>query len=334
MEKQELLSSLTTFSAQNLITKDEVIQAFENGKEKKSIILSRDIDLSEVLYFIGAFIVFVGIAILIGQNWTTLNPFTKILTTFVFGVTAYFIGVMLNKEEKYGAVGYAFHLIAALLLPLGLYVIFDQAGFNTASAGSQSLISGILFLMYLSSYYVFKKPIFTFFAIAFATWFFFSFTSFLIGSNPYFADIKFYEYRFLMVGLSYVLLGYYLSSTEQKELTEGLYGFGSLFFLGAALALGGWKPSQDVLWELVFPGLVFVVLFLSVHLKSKSFLVFGTIFLMAYILKITSEYFSGTLGWPFSLVICGITLIGVGYYAFTLNKKYLSVKNDSVILPK
>lgn len=324
MEKQEVLSSITTLSSQKLITKDEVLHAFDNGQEKKSSALTKDIGLSEVLYFIGGFIVFVGISVLIWQNWNTLNSFTKIFTTLGFGVVAYFVGVLLNKEEKYGAIGYAFHLIAALVIPLGLGVTFDQAGFNSTVAGTQSLTAGILFVMYLASYFVFKKPIFTFFDIVYATWFFFVFTNFLIGSNPYFADIKFYEYRFLMVGISYICLGYYLSSTEQKELTGALYGFGSLFALGAALALGGWKPSQDVLWEVIYPALICGVLFLSVQLKSKAFLTFGTIFLMVYILKITGEYFSGTLGWPLSLMICGIALIGIGYYAFSLNKKYLS----------
>lgn len=326
MEKQELLSTVTSLSSQNLITKDELIQAFEDGRKKKSSVLTKELGISGVLYFIGGFIVFIGITVLIWQNWTTLNSFTKILATVGFGILAYFVGVLLHKEEKYGAVGYAFHLIAALVIPLGLGVTFDQAGFNTSIPGTQSLIAGILFAMYISSYFVFKKSIFTFFSIAYATWFFFTFTSFLIGSNPYFADIKFYEFRFFIVGLSYLFLGYYLSFTEQKELSGVLYGFGTLFFLGAALALGGWKPSQDVLWEVIFSGLVFVTLFLSIHLKSKAFLIFGTIFLMAYILKITGEYFSGTLGWPLSLMICGIALIVIGYYAFSLNRKYLYPK--------
>ena len=323
MEKKQVLSSVTELAAKNEITKDELLQAFDSGKNKKSV-MTREMGLSEVLYFIGGFIVFVGISVLIWQNWDTLNPFTKILATLGFGVAAYFVGVLLNKEEKFGAVGYAFHLIAALVIPLGLGVVFEQAGFDTSRPGMQSLIGGVLFVMYIASYLTFKKAIFTFFAIAYASWFFFAFSSFMIGTNPYFADIKFYEYRFLMVGLSYLFLGYYMNTTEQKELSGALYGFGSFFFLGAALALGGWEPTQNIFWELIFPGLVSAILYLSVHLKSKPFLTFGTLFLMVYILKITGEYFSGTIGWPLSLMICGIALIGIGYYAFTLNKKYIS----------
>ncbi len=325
VNKESILSSITALSSHNLVTKDEVIRAYEGGRKDNTSSLTRDLGLSEVLYFIGGFIVFVGVAVLIWQNWSSLNTFTKILATLVIGVASYFVGVLLHKEEKYGAVSYAFHLIAALVIPLGLGVVFDQAGYNTSGTGTQSLIAGISLTMYISSYFVFKKPIFTFFSIVYTTWFFFAFTNFLIGANPYFADIKFYEYRFLLVGLSYVNLGYYFSSTSQKDLKGTLYSFGVLFFLGAALALGGWKPSQNVVWEAIYPGLLFGVLFLSVYLKSKSFLTFGTTFLMIYIFKLTAEYFSGTLGWPLSLMICGIALIGIGYYAFNLNKKYLSV---------
>ena len=77
-------------------------------------------------------------------------------------------------------------------------------------------------------------------------------------------------------------------------------------------------------WELIYPGLVFGALFLSVHIKSKAFLTWGTLFLMAYILKITSEYFSSGLGWPLALVIAGLAMIGVGYMSLSLKKKYLS----------
>ena len=77
------------------------------------------------------------------------------------------------------------------------------------------------------------------------------------------------------------------------------------------------------MWEILFPGIVFGVVFLSVYLKSKSFLVFGSIYLMAYILKLTKEYFADSMGWPLALVISGLLLIGIGYAAFALNKKYI-----------
>ena len=79
-----------------------------------------------------------------------------------------------------------------------------------------------------------------------------------------------------------------------------------------------------MIWELLFPGIVFAIMFLSIPLKSRSFLIVGAGYLMAYLEKITSEYFSEGLGWPLALIILGFAIIGVGYYAYHLNKKYLA----------
>ena len=206
---------------------------------------------------------------------------------------------------------------------MGLHVTFHIAGLDTGSYGVQSVSSGILLVTFLLSYLANRKTIFTIFNIIFGTWLFFSFTGFLVGGNPNF-DWQFSAYRVLCTGLVYVLLGYYFTETPHRAITGALYGFGVFCFLGAALALGDWKPDQNLFWELIFPGLVFGVMFLSVYLKSTAFLTFGSLYLIAYIFKITSEYFTQSLGWPLALVLTGLGLIAIGYLHFNLKKKYLS----------
>ena len=217
----------------------------------------------------------------------------------------------------------AFYFLSALVMPLGLHVTFHIAGFDTGSVSVQSVVSGILLTTFLLSYLVNRKTVFIIFNIIFGTWLFFSFTSSMVGSNPNY-DWQFSAYRVLGVGLAYALLGYYFTETPHRALTGALYGLGVFCFLGAALALGDWKPHQNAFWELVFPGLVFGAMFLSVYLKSKAFLTFGSLYLMGYILKITSEYFAQSLGWPLALVLTGLGLIAIGYLHFNLKKKYLS----------
>jgi hypothetical protein len=119
-------------------------------------------------------------------------------------------------------------------------------------------------------------------------------------------------------------LAFAFADTPRRALSDLLYSFGSLAFLGAALSLGGWKPSQNAFWELVFPGLVFVVLYASVHLKSRPLLAVGSLFLASYLVKITNEYFKDSLGWPLALVISGLALMGVGYLTLRLKRRYLN----------
>jgi hypothetical protein len=302
--KEEILQYIRMLAEQKVITKDELIEAYDSGSGiKQDIVLTKKVGVAEILYYIGGAIVFLGISILLWENWSILGFVTKVLVTFGLGIAAYFVGLFFIRYERTETPGSAFYFISALVTPIGLGVIFDNMGFDASSYGSQSLISGIMLMTYLLSLFLFRKNIFTLFSILFGTWFFFSITSWMISGAPYFNDWKFYMYRILVAGVAYMLIGYAFSKNERAPLSGFLYGFGILGFLGAALALGGWEPNQNVFWELIYSGLVFGALFLSVHIKSKAFLTFGTIFLMAYIIKITLEYFSSGLGWPSLLLL-------------------------------
>jgi len=319
--KEEVLQHIKELAKSDFIKKEEILKAFDEGARKENED-SKKLGIAEILYYIGGAIVFFGIAILVSQNWNTLNSFTRIFVTLGSSVVAYFAALLFGSKKKTENVGIAFHLVSALLMPLGLYIAFHEAGFVMTGNGIQALISFILFIVYILSLIAFGRTIFIFFSILFGTWLFFSFTGYLVGTNPIWGS-DFFLYRTLATGLTYIFLGYYFSQGKRVSLSGFLYGFGILGLLGAALALGGWKPHQKILWEIAFPGLIFAVLFLSVYLKSRSFLTFGTIFLMLYITKITAEYFSGSLGWPLSLVIVGLLLIASGYLFVYIKDKYI-----------
>ncbi len=322
MEKKELLGHIQHLASRGVITKEEVASAFEEGIHGNASEISHQGGISRILYYIGGAVVFFGISILIFQHWATLNGATKILSTLGSGVAAYIAAVFLSREKLLEPIGRAFYFISALVMPLGLHVTFHIAGIDTGSHGIQSIVSGILLITFLLSYLVEHKSVFVLFNIIFGTWLFFSLTNFIVGGRPGF-EWEFSAYRVLCVGVVYALLGYYFFETPHRVLTGALYGFGALCFLGAALALGDWEPQQNWFWEMIFPGLVFGVMFLSVYLKSRSFLTFGSLYLIAYIFKITAEYFSDSLGWPLVLVLTGLGLIASGYLHFTLKRKYL-----------
>ncbi len=324
MDKEELLKNIQFLASQKVVTKDELISAFDAGiNSDMPEEISHQASISHLLYYIGGAVVSLGISVLIWQHWASLNNTTKIMSTLGSGIAAYIAAVLLSQEERFEIISGAFYFISALVMPVGLNVTFHVAGVNIDSYGVQSIIPGILLVTFLLSYFSNRKTVFMLFNISFGTWLFFSFTSFIVGSRPVFGW-EFSAYRVLCTGLVYALFGYYFTSTVHRALTGALYGFGVFCFLGAALALGDWKPHQNWFWELIFPGLVFAVMFLSVYLKSKAFLTFGSIYLIAYIFKITGEYFAESLGWPLVLVLTGLGLISIGYLHFNLKRKYLS----------
>ncbi|MDD4628908.1 MAG: hypothetical protein PHE68_06015 [Candidatus Peribacteraceae bacterium] len=323
MDKHELLRQISDLAGRNLLTEEEVLGAVRRRAAKGPRGLEH-VKLTEVLYYLGGFIIILGIVILLGQNWELLNSFTRILVTLGSGVAAYIVGILFQQKDYSQKLTIPFFFLSAVILPIGLFVTFNEAGIQTDDAGINTVISGILLATFLASYFLLKRTIFLLFSIIFGTWLFFAFTSFLFGGNPA-LGWRFYAYRVLATGLTFILLGHsFRTMKRESALTGLLFGFGIFGFLGAALALGGWTPEQSMIWELVFPGIVFAVIFLSIPLKSKSFLIIGALYLMAYIIKITSEYFSQSFGWPLSLVILGFLLIGIGFLSFHLNRKYLS----------
>lgn len=322
MDKSQLLNIIRVAAEQKIITKNELTEAYEAGVATTSdSVLARPVSISEVLYYLGGLIVFVGISVLVWQHWGTLTPLLRILVTLGTSIVAYSIGAILGSNKNLDSLGHAFHVIAALVMPLGIAVTADALGIRLTTAAAQSVVTGLLFFVYLMSYFIIRKHLFVIFALLYGTLLFFSFTEFLVGGGPYFPVTEFIHYRIMIVGISYILLGNYFSQTPLVGIIEFIFSLGVLGVLGPALALGGWSPNPNVFWELIYPGLALGSVFLSFYFKSRAFILFGTLFLMAYILKISAEYFSQSLGWPISLVLAGLLLIGVGYLAFALNKK-------------
>ncbi|QQG49703.1 MAG: hypothetical protein HZB70_02805 [Candidatus Berkelbacteria bacterium] len=328
MDRETLLQAIREAAAQNTLTREEVVSAYDQTTSVIPVPVSatKHLGASEMLYYIGGAIVFLGIAIMIGGSWQTLSVLSRLLVTLGSGVVAYVLGAMFIREQRWGGLSNAFFLISALVLPVGLLTVYDAAGLSLSESMTQLTITAILTALFGISYWYYRKVIFTLFTVIFSTALYFSALYAILGSSPAFsADV--FLYGFLVAGLTYGLLAYHFTTdAENRVLTPWLYTGGSLAFFGSALGLGGFSPSANAFWEIIYPGLVFGAMFLGINLKIRALLIWGAIFLMAYIVKITAEYFSQGLGWPLALVIAGLSLIGVGYYMFYLNRKYLSVK--------
>ena len=321
MDKMTLLEAVRDLAAAGELTEAEVVTAVRGAADtREAELAARSGRYSTLLYFVGGGVIFIGIVAFIAQVWDELGPFMHVVVTLGSGLAAFVSGVLLSWHGRLGAAGPAFFLIAALLLPLGMAVTLDEAGLAPERLGLQSLMALVLTVAFLAVHRLFRSSSLLVYAIVFATWAFFAITGFVAGPDPRFAGREFFEYRTLAVGLAFMALGWAFSGTERGGLSGPLYAFGSAAFLGSALALGGWKPSQSAFWELAFPGLAFGVLYLSVHLRSKALLTFGALFLGAYLAKITGEYFSDSMGWPLALIVLGLLLMGVGFLTFRLKR--------------
>ena len=128
--KEQALLYVKSLAEQKILTREELIASYDSASgivEKDS----KKIGIAEILYYIGGGIVFLGIVILVFQNWDTFGFATKLLATLGAGIAAYVTGVLFAHDPRTENVGSAFYLISALVMPVGLFVVLDHAGIDT-----------------------------------------------------------------------------------------------------------------------------------------------------------------------------------------------------------
>jgi hypothetical protein len=280
--------------------------------------------MMQILYFIGGGIVFMGIAFWIGQEWKHLGTVGKILCTLGIAIGFFVSAVLLGQQKEHGTLSNVFFMISGFLMPIGLGVTYDELDFKVNSYSIGTQIFALLSFAYGGAYFLYRKNLLLLLSILFASGLFFITTDWLLSETYFTLNKKFHLYRIFFVGLSWLLLGHAFSSTERQPLTSFLYVFGLIAVLTSGLILSDWKPNQSVFWEIVYPGLALGIVFLSTLVRSRAFLIFGSLGFGAYLCKITAEYFSDSLGWPLALILMGFLLIGIAFAALRIRNKYLS----------
>lgn len=304
------------------------LRALGSEESQPLPVSSKTWNLSHVLYYVGAGIAFLGVSIFVGQHWDDLSSILRIFVTLGSGLALFAAAILLESTKRVDRVPDAFHLLAGLLIPGGIFVTLDELGFHGGDWGP-GLIFLALTLAYVLIYRLYRSPeeeghnLLLTFALCYGTSAFLLLTEGVAAGFVSFDRGDYWSYRVVGIGTSYIFLGYAFRMMHAKVLTPWLYGFGTLAVLGGTFALQGFDPNQSIFWEVIYPGLVFGALFLSIYLRSRAMLFLGALFLIGDIFKLTGEYFRDSLSWPLMLVLAGFLLIGVGYLVFYLNRKYL-----------
>ncbi len=322
MDKEQLLASIAKASAAQLVSEQDVLTAWQQGRGEVTQPQKKNAVFTNILTGIGGIIVAIGIFLFFEQHWQELGTNMRIFVTLGFSIILYIAGILLAQTKSMRVVSWALLLTFAPLAPFGIWVTFDSLHAQFPFFGYETIISGIMFIWFTASFFILRMGLFTVFSVLSGSVLYFGLTGDFLSKNPALNIDSAFEYRFLLLGLSYLLLGNSWKYT-MKTVSAWMYALGVAMFLGAAMALGGYTPSANLFWEIVFPGLALATMFLSIPLKSKSILVIGSMYLMGYIVKITAEYFSDTLGWPIALILAGFALIGIGYGSLMLGTKYV-----------
>ncbi|MEX1997324.1 MAG: DUF2157 domain-containing protein [Candidatus Andersenbacteria bacterium] len=325
MSKEELLQELSTKISTGEISREEVVSRLSlapvaQRTEVESANKSSQFSVTKMLYVLGAAIVIIGIVIFVHQIWDDIGSFGRILVTLGLGLLIAAIGSLLLKQKPEDTIGTIFHFIGGVLIPGGAVVALSEL--STRGDWTTAITFGVIFAFYLLLNAIHKNAVLTFFTIANGTATVYLILNAVVGGpfEGWFEIKDIYQYLTMAMGASYLLLAHAFRDGWNKKLIRVLYFFGITGFLGAAFS----QVFDSVPWQMLYFIIVIGGLALSVYMRSRSILVMSTLFLIAHVSYITSEYFANSLGWPISLVILGFVFIGLGYISININKKYIA----------
>ena len=334
MNKQDLLSMLASYVKAGEISQEEIASVCNVTLPKKETaqnMVSSDvkeekkqISATNILYVIGSVILLIGIGTLLFRFWDDLSGAIRIALTLGIGVAAYISGIMLRTDDG-RSIGVAtiMQIIGGLLVAFGLFVTLHEMGITEINSGWVTLVFVVLAAVYLLSLAAFRSIVFTFYSILFTTIAIYAGITYAIVQSATTISDDIYKYLTLAVGLCFLFLASYIRTTPHRNLSSVLDSFGVIGILGAIVALGGYKPTQNVIWEIVGIASVCGGLYLASRMQNSTILKTTAVFILIYIGKFTGEYFADSFGWPVALMIGGIVLIGVGYGLVIFNKKVL-----------
>lgn len=321
MNNEELLQELTSRINAGQITQEEIQQRLtgvlvqQNEIKEKT---SSHFSVTKMLYAFGVVIVVMGIITFVSQIWDDIGSIAHVVITLGLGMVFAFMGSILLKKDPTQNIGSVFHLIGGLLIPGGALVTLNELSTGVDHPWVVASTFIIIFAFYMLLNYVHKNAVLTLFAIINGT------SALYLVVNAIDADVSLggdvYEYLTMMVGLSYLLLGYAFRGGWNKKLISALYFFGILGFLGASFA----QVFDSVLWQMLFFVILVGSAFMAIYLKSRSILAITTFFLIAHTSYITGKYFADSIGWPITLIFLGFVFIGLGYLSIQLNRKYIA----------
>jgi hypothetical protein len=277
-----------------------------------------------ILNYIGSALVFFGIAYCIVINWNDLNHLSQLGATLGAAIVTFIAGISLDIRKKNAPSSSAFFLISAFLLPIGLDVILDIANIAWSSNAANAWIAAIGFSLFAYTYLRLKQIVLLIITFLFASLFFIAIVNFF-ASLTSFAFENLTQYELILLGLSYLYLGYRLRISSYSFLMNPLYFLGCLFSLSGAYFLGptSFNTPYFIYWKIVSTLFILLTFIAAVRLKNKVFLYLGAIFFLCYMLAI-SRYFTsvlGNYGWPLFLVGTGLFLILASNVLMYISKK-------------
>ncbi len=291
---------------------------------------------ANVIYYVGALIVIGAMGWFMTKAWEDLGGLGIFSLSSLYIVFFVLGGSFLWRKPALKIPAGLLLTIAVCMVPLATYGIerwtgywpeSDPGGFTNFHPYMNSswlimelatIIVGVIALC------LWRFPFLTA-PIAYALWFMsMDFADFIY--HGHYGEREFISMNF---GLCMLAATYFLDlKSKLSDLSFWGYLFGVLAFWGGLSSM----DSDSELSKFIYCLINLFLIFLSVALRRKAFLVFGALGLLGYLYHLADMVFANSLYFPFVLSLIGILVI-VGGFIFQKNQKRIENLFSQRILP-
>ena len=123
--RSEALQKIAEIAAQHQLQADEIISELNKATLPDQAQRSTGI-LAKILAYLGGVFVLAGIALFIGMQWHQFSSAVRVLVTLGAGFAVYLFALITMTDARYSKVTTPMLLVAALLQPTGIVVMFNE----------------------------------------------------------------------------------------------------------------------------------------------------------------------------------------------------------------
>ena len=311
-DKEKILKDMVDTARAHDIGIEELSDAFARYEASESPASDdgKTTILTRALAYLGGTFVFAGLGVFIAMNWESMNFAAQVVITLGSGLAAFVMALIAAKDERYEKAAAPLFLIAAVLQPIGILVIFAEFYKGNEWELVSLVTSGAMAAQQILALIMTQRTTLVFTTLVFAIVFMLTLFSY-VGID--------YDVTALALGGTLLSLSVGLDQTWHKGITPFWYLVGSMSLLYGVFAL-----IEYSVIEVAFLGVAAAIVYLSTVVRSRTLLFVGTLAILSYIGYFSAKHFVQSIGWPIALVLFGLLLIGLSATAFRINKKYIS----------
>jgi hypothetical protein len=302
--KQDVIQQILTLMKEYEISLHELSESQNQNPD----VQGSNTIIKKLFAFIGGIFILSGLGIYISQHWSEMNSAARIIITFGTGIALFVFAIIGSREQKYAKILTPLFLLAALFELIGMFVTINELfprGHDLRYAAL--VVFGTLFLQQIFTFWKTPRTSLIFISLLFGYAFYsIAFNLMWVASDTVST----------LLGASLICISYGLDQTSHRAIAPFWYLFGSIIFLYGVFSL-----CQNTRVELLYIGISTLIIYLSTIVRSRTLLFSGTVSLIGYIGYFTSKHFVNSIGWPISLILFGLIMLGISAAAFNIGKK-------------